>query len=431
MSDTSKEQMNSRVIAIIPARGGSKGVPGKNLRRVGGRSLVVRAVDACRAARRIAEVYVSTDDAEIAASAEVAGAKVIMRPAELSDDTASSESALLHALDQLIMVHEEPEVLVFVQCTSPFIAPDDLDRGVEMIIHDHADSVFSAVASYDFLWRGTGSFGVVTGQNHDPTVRPRRQEREPDFRETGAFYVMSAAGFRAARHRFFGRTAVVQVPELTAVDIDHLHDLALAGALAQVMEPPQDIDVDVVITDFDGVHTDDSVTVAQDGRESVRVSRADGLGVERLRLIGIPLLIVSKEINPVVGARAAKLRAEVAQGVVDKRSVVRDWLAAHNIPLHRAAYLGNDVNDLGPMGLVGWPVAVADAHPSVRQAARLVLVQSGGHGAVRELCDLVIEHRQRAARAKDRATGEGEATSRGESSGEAAGVLASTGGFSS
>ena len=150
MSDTSKEQMNSRVIAIIPARGGSKGVPGKNLRRVGGRSLVVRAVDACRAARRIAEVYVSTDDAEIAASAEVAGAKVIMRPAELSDDTASSESALLHALNQLIMVHEEPEVLVFVQCTSPFIAPDDLDRGVEMIIHDHADSVFSAVASYDF-----------------------------------------------------------------------------------------------------------------------------------------------------------------------------------------------------------------------------------------------------------------------------------------
>jgi YrbI family 3-deoxy-D-manno-octulosonate 8-phosphate phosphatase len=431
MSVPNKEHMNSRVIAIIPARGGSKGVPGKNLRRVGGRSLVARAVDACRAARRIGEVYVSTDDAEIAASAEVAGAKVIMRPAELSDDTASSESALLHAIDQLIMVNEEPEVLAFVQCTSPFIAPDDLDRGIEMIIHDHADSVFSAVATYDFLWRGSGSFGVVTGQNHDPAVRPRRQEREPDFRETGAFYVMAAAGFRAARHRFFGRTAVVQVPELTAVDIDHLHDLALASALAQVMESPPDIDVDAVITDFDGVHTDDSVTIAQDGRESVRVSRADGLGVERLRSVGIPLLIVSKEINPVVGARAAKLRVEVAQGVVDKCSVVRDWLTAHNIPLHRAAYLGNDVNDLGPMGLVSWPVAVADAHPSVRQAARLVLARSGGHGAVRELCDLVIEHRQRAARTKDRTTGESVATSRRESSGEGAGALASTGRFSS
>jgi YrbI family 3-deoxy-D-manno-octulosonate 8-phosphate phosphatase len=396
---TGTGRVNPRVLAIIPARGGSKGIPGKNLRRVGGRSLIERAVDACRAARLVDGVYVSTDDAEIAASAEAAGARVIMRPAELCSDTASSESALLHALDQLIMVGEEPEVIVFVQCTSPFIAPDDLDRGVELVVGDHADSVFSAVLTYEFLWRASWSFGLVIGQNHDPAVRPRRQDREPDFRETGAFYVMSTAGFRAARHRFFGRTAPVQVPELTAVDIDHLHDLTLAGALAQVMEPPQEIDVDVVITDFDGVHTDDSATIAQDGRESVRVTRADGLGVERLRSVGIPLLIVSKEINPVVAARAAKLGVEVLHGVEDKREVVRDWLTRHAIPADRAAYLGNDINDLGPMGLVGWPVAVADAHPAVRQAARLVLARSGGHGAVRELCDLVVEHRHQILRA--------------------------------
>ena len=389
--------MNQRVIAIIPARGGSKGVPGKNLRRVGGRSLVERAVDACCTARLVDAVYVSTDDVEIAARAEVAGGKVIVRPAELSGDDASSESALLHGLEQLSLVGEAPDVLVFVQCTSPFISSDDLDRGVELILHDHADSVFSAVASYDFLWCATDGFGRVTGQNHDPAVRQRRQEREPDFRETGAFYVMSAAGFQAARHRFFGRTAVVQVPELTAVDVDHLHDLILAGALAQVIDSPRAIDVDAVITDFDGVHTDDSAAIAQDGRESVRVSRADGLGVERLRSIGIPLLIVSKEINPVVQARAAKLGVDALQGVDDKRRVVREWLAAHEIPSDRVAYLGNDVNDLGPMALVGWPVAVADAHPAVREAARLVLSRTGGHGAVRELCDLVIDYRLRSA----------------------------------
>src|SRR4029453_10019418 len=156
-----------------------------------------------------------------------------------------------------------------------------------MIIHDHADSVFSAVATYDFLWRGSGSFGVVTGQNHDPAARPRRQGREPNFRETGAFYVMAAAGFRAAQHRFFGRTAVVQVPELSAVDIDHLNDLILAGAVAQVMAPLHEIDVDAVITDFDGVHTDDLVLVAQDGRESVRVSHAAGLRGEDRRGRGV------------------------------------------------------------------------------------------------------------------------------------------------
>lgn len=207
---------------------------------------------------------------------------------------------------------------------------------------------------------------------------------------------MSTSGFRAAGHRFFGRTAVVHVPEMSAVDVDHLDDLILAGAVAQVMEPSQEIDVDAVITDFDGVHTDDLVTVAQDGWESVRVSRADGLGVERLRSVGIPLLIVSKEVNPVVQARAAKLGVELLHSVDDKRRAVGEWLTARQIPADRAAYLGNDVNDLGAMGLVGWPVAVADAHPAVQQAARLVLTRPGGNGAVRELCDLVIECRQHA-----------------------------------
>ena len=129
------------------------------------------------------------------------------------------------------------------------------------------------------------------------------------------------------------------------------------------------------------------------GARSVRVSRADGLGVERLRAAGVPLLIVSKETNAVVRARAAKLGVEVLHGIDHKGAVVRDWLAARGLPAARAAYLGNDVNDLAPMAEVGWPIAVADAHPLVRQAARLVLTRSGGQGAVRELCDLVLSSR--------------------------------------
>jgi N-acylneuraminate cytidylyltransferase len=104
---------------------------------------------------------------------------------------------------------------------------------------------------------------------------------------------------------------------------------------------------------------------------------------------------VSKEVNPVVQARAAKLGVELVHSVEDKRGVVREWLAERQISADRAAYLGNDVNDLGPMGLVGWPVAVADAHRAVQQAARLVLTRPGGYGAVRELSDLIIEYRRR------------------------------------
>lgn len=378
-----------RVVAVIPARGGSKGVPGKNLRTVGGVPLVVRAVRSCRAALRIDEVVVSTDDDAIAAAAAGAGARVVQRPDALAGDTASSESALLHALDSL---GADPAVVLLVQCTSPFLDPADLDTAVDLVAGGRADCAFAAVATYEFLWRRVGA--QAAGVNHDAAYRPRRQDRDPDHRETGAFYAMDTDGFRRARHRFFGRTTVVEVAEQTALEIDTLLELAMANALAPLVDHgAQDsaIDVDAVVTDFDGVHTDDAAYVDAAGAELVRVSRADGLGVAALREAGYPLLILSRERNPVVSARAAKLGVDVLQGVDDKATALTSWLAAHGLDAARVAYLGNDVNDLAPMAVVGWPLAVADARPEVRAAARLVLQRRGGDGAVRELCDRVLE----------------------------------------
>lgn len=381
-------------LAVIPARGGSKGVPGKNLRTVGGVPLVVRAVRACRAATRVSQVVVSTDDDAIAAAAVAAGARGVRRPPTLSGDTASSESALLHALDSL---GDDPPVLLFVQCTSPFLDPADLDAAVDLVASGAADSAFAAVETYEFLWRRAGK--QVVGVNHDASVRPRRQDREPDHRETGGFYAMDTAGFRRAGLRFFGRTAVVPVAEHTALEIDSPLELAMADALAPLVDgaigldvPPPDLlsGIDAVVTDFDGVHTDDAAYVDASGGELVRVSRADGLGVAALRDAGYPLLILSKERHPVVTARAAKLGVEVRQGVDDKATAVRSWLADRGLDASRVAYLGNDVNDLAAMAVVGWPLAVADARPEVQAAARLVLSRRGGDGAVRELCDRVL-----------------------------------------
>jgi YrbI family 3-deoxy-D-manno-octulosonate 8-phosphate phosphatase len=390
-----------RTVAVIPARGGSKGVPGKNLARVGGVPLLVRAVRACLAADTVDATFVSTDDADIATAARSCGAQVILRPAVLADDRATSESALAHALDQLSAEGVDPDVLLFVQCTSPFISPSDLDSAVRLVLEGQADSVFSGVPTYEFLWRGAGLDGAsggarVVGQNHDSTVRPRRQDRRPDFRETGAFYAMSTSGFRRSRHRFFGRTSVVTVPDLSTIEIDTPTDLVLAEALAGIVDPPSTLPLDVaaVITDFDGVHTADTAYLDETGRESVRVSRSDGLGVGHLRALGIPMLILSKERNPVVTARARKLGVQVQQGVDEKAAATRSWLADQNVAPERAAYLGNDINDLEAMLAVGWPVAVADAHPAVRAVARLTLTKPGGHGAVRELCDLVVQARR-------------------------------------
>lgn len=379
--------------AIIPARGGSQGLPGKNLARVGGVPLITRAVLAALAAHRIGRVVVTTDDDDIAEAARAAGAEVVERPAALAGSDASSESAVLHALD----AGGAAAVTVFIQATSPFIDPADLDAAVERIATGERDAVFSAAPTHVFLWREIDSTAV--GVNHEPSHRPRRQDRTPEFAETGAFYVFATEGFREAGHRFFGRVGVQPVHPDHAIEIDDAVDLERARTLAVRIDRdlgPRHplIDVDALVTDFDGVHTDDTVMVDQLGRESVRVSRSDGHGVARLRAAGIPVLILSAEENPVVGRRAEKLGVECAQGVAAKGEVLRDWAAARGIRLDRIAYLGNDRGDLPALDLVGWPVAVPDAAPEALEAARHVLASPGGHGAVRELADLLLAARE-------------------------------------
>jgi YrbI family 3-deoxy-D-manno-octulosonate 8-phosphate phosphatase len=388
--------VEGEVVAVIPARGGSKGVPRKNLRRVGGIPLVARAIRSARDAVRIDRVVVSTDDAEIAAVAHEWGAEVVERPGDLSGDTASSESALLHALDVLAERGVAPRVLVFLQATSPFIDPSDLDDAIGRVLAGPESSVFSAVESWGFLWRH-GDGGMV-GVNHSASRRPRRQEREPEYLETGAFYVLDVAGFRASRHRFFGRTGIAIVEERFAIEIDTEQQLALASAIAPLATPAARLDVDALVTDFDGVHTDDSVLVGSDGREHVAVSRGDGMGIALLRAAGIPALILSTETDPVVTARAAKLGVDVRQGLADKASALRAWAAERGLDLDRVAYLGNDVNDLACLELVGWPLAVPGSHPRVLAAARLVLGSPGGHGAVREACERILAARDHLSR---------------------------------
>jgi YrbI family 3-deoxy-D-manno-octulosonate 8-phosphate phosphatase len=382
----------SEIVAIIPARGGSKGVRRKNLRRVGGVPLVARAIAAARRSGAVDRIVVTTDDGEIAAVAREWGADVVERPPSISGDAATSESAVLHALDDLAARGVDVGVVAFLQATSPFIAAGALAEGVRAVRDGRFDSAFAATESYGFAWtRDAASRAVAVG--HDASHRPRRQDREPHHLETGAFYIFGADAFRAAGHRFFGRIGIIGVPDHTALEIDTEAELERARVLARLVDAPEWIDVDAVVTDFDGVHTDDTVYVDEDGHEFVRVSRSDGMGVALLRGRGIPFLILSTETNPVVSARAAKLHVEVLQGIDDKAAALASWADAAGIPLSRIAYLGNDVNDLACLELVGWPIAVPEAHPLVLAAARVVVDRPGGAGAVRALAERVLAAR--------------------------------------
>jgi N-acylneuraminate cytidylyltransferase len=383
-------------IAIIPARGGSKGVPRKNLRLLAGRPLVTWTIEAARAARTVQRVVVSTDDAEIADVSRKAGAEIVERPPEISGDSASSESALLQCLGELKRRDGRlSDVSVFLQCTSPLTLAEDIDGTVGTLLDGGADSAFTATAFHHFLWQA-GPSGRAVAINHDAAVRPRRQDREPQFRETGAVYAMRTAGFLRAGHRFFGKTAMHVTPADRSLEIDDHLDLRLAEILIRDREARRRRDslparVAAVVFDFDGVFTDNRVLVFQSGEEAVICDRADGWGLGQLRDSGVRLLVLSTEANPVVAARCRKLRIDCLQNQSDKLSALRSWLAAHAVEPSDVVYVGNDANDLSCLTEVACPVAVADAHPDALAAARIVLSKPGGRGAIREICDLILE----------------------------------------
>jgi N-acylneuraminate cytidylyltransferase len=321
----------------------------------------------------------------------------VWRPAELASDTASSESALLHALGALRDQRYEPELLAFLQCTSPLTLAEDIDATIETLLRERADSALSVTPFHYFVWKRSGV--EASGVNHDKRVRPRRQDREPEFLETGAVYVMRSAGFLQAKHRFFGRTVVHEMPLERVCEIDELADLDVAelrlsrrARAERAASLPQPIAA--LVMDFDGVHTDDRVLVDQDGREAVLCNRRDGLGLEQLRKSGLPMLVLSKEQNAVVAARCKKLGLPCLSGIEAKLPALERWCAEQGIALAKTVYVGNDVNDSECLAAVGCGVAVADAHPEAKRRARFVLEQPGGQGALRELCELILERRK-------------------------------------
>jgi YrbI family 3-deoxy-D-manno-octulosonate 8-phosphate phosphatase len=166
---------------------------------------------------------------------------------------------------------------------------------------------------------------------------------------------------------------MMALPTLEGIDAGLLH------AMRQVR---------LVAFDFDGVFTDNGVYVMQDGTEAVRCSRGDGVGLRKLRGLGIDALILSTETNPVVSARARKLDIECVQDVGDKGVAIEGVARARGLALGQIAFVGNDVNDLPCLTRVGLPMVVHDAHDDVLSHALYRTSQPGGHGAVREICDL-------------------------------------------
>ncbi|NOZ07795.1 MAG: acylneuraminate cytidylyltransferase family protein [FCB group bacterium] len=220
-----------KILAFIPARGGSKGVPGKNIREFAGKPLIVHSIEQALETPMIDEVVLSTDDRKIAVIAQNAGARVIERPAEISGDTASTESAIAHAISVFKSEDASPDILVLMQATSPLRPPNALTAALEKFILHRFDSLVTLTPTHRFLWGISGEKAVP---RYDFMNRPRRQDiktEDATYVETGSFYIFTRRHFETTGNRLGGEIGYYILPEEYGYEIDTITDFLMLEAI--------------------------------------------------------------------------------------------------------------------------------------------------------------------------------------------------------
>lgn len=407
--------MKPETLAIIPARGGSKGIPRKNIRSFSGYPLIAWSIAAAKQSETVTRVIVSTDDEKIAAVARAWGAETpFLRPAEFAQDKTTDLPVFQHALQWLAENESyRPEVVVQLRPTSPIRPKACVDDAVRILLqHADADSVRGIVPAGQNphkMWRlPSGESGpmqnLLAVEGIEEPYNAPRQILPNIYWQTGHIDAIRPAAILGGSMSGKVIYPLLIDPKFT-VDLDSLNDWVKAewlvsfGGLDMVWpgRPRRAMpeNVELLVLDFDGVVTDNRVWTDEAGHEMVAAYRSDSLIMSRVRKAGVQVVILSSEVNPVVAARAKKMGLEAIHGVGldDKAEVLQKLLAERKIDPARVVYAGNDINDLPCFDVAGWAVAVADAQPEVARAADFVLTKNGGHGAVRELCDLILESR--------------------------------------
>jgi YrbI family 3-deoxy-D-manno-octulosonate 8-phosphate phosphatase len=403
----------TEVLAIIPARGGSKGIPRKNIKSFAGYPLIAYSIIAAKQSSLVTRVIVSTEDEEIASVARQYGADTpFLRPIELAQDETTDLPVFVQAINWLEKNQGyHPEMVVQLRPTSPVRPVGCVDDAIKILMdHPSADSVRGVVPAGQNpykMWRidekTERMIPLIKIEGLKEQYNAPRQKLPPVWWQTGHIDVIRTQTILKKSSMSGDVVLPYRIDSKYTIDIDNPSDwkkaewLVLYGGL-EIVDPanqrrkfPEKLRL--LVMDFDGVLTDNRVWVDEKGHERIAASRADSMGLDLLRKqTKIEPMVLSTETNPVVSARCKKLNLQVIQGVLDKASILKEILAKKKIRPENVLYIGNDVNDLPCFPLVSCAVVPADAEPRVLRSADLVLQHNGGHGAVRELCDLLMQY---------------------------------------
>jgi YrbI family 3-deoxy-D-manno-octulosonate 8-phosphate phosphatase len=400
------------VLAVIPARGGSKSIPHKNIRLFAGHPLIAFSIAAGLQAESVTRTIVSTDDEKIAEIAQKYGAEVpFIRPDKYSRDGTLDLPVFQHALEWLSKNQDyHPDVVVQLRPTSPVRPRHCVDDAVKILMdYPKADSVRGVVMAGQNpykMWRidpDGRMLPLIKVKGVTEAFNVPRQELPDVYWQTGHIDVIRPPVILEKKSMSGTHIRPLIIDPLYTVDIDTLLDwengerLVKFGNLDMVV--PGSVNrklpkkLEMLVMDFDGVLTDDRVWVDESGHEMIAARRGDALGLRMLReKTSVKVFVLSREANPVVAARCRKMNIPYRQGVMDKKSILLELLRQESVDPACAIYIGNDIVDLPCFPIVACAIAPADAHPDVLQQADIILERKGGEGAVRELCDRLLEY---------------------------------------
>ncbi len=380
------------VTVFIPARGGSKTIPLKNVAPMAGRPLIYWVAKACSDSPRVQETFVSSDSVEIRHCVErlqLPRVRAIGRSDASATDTATSESALL----EFAGAHST-EHLALVQATTPLLTSQHMTEAIERYLSADVDSLLTVVRTKRFMW--AERHGLVQPVNYDPFHRPRRQEWEGQLVENGALYITSRERLLATGCRISGRIACYEMPEETYYEIDEPSDWAIVENLLIARQRATTnlgataCQLKLLCVDVDGTLTDGGMYYTEAGESMKRFNTRDAMGMSRLRGRGIASALVTSEDSQIVVARARKIGVEhVHVGAKDKVAVVEALLSRIGLTWAQVGYIGDDLNDLAAIQRAAFSACPADAAEEVARHATYVCRKPGGAGAVREVCDLI------------------------------------------
>jgi len=402
------------ILAVIPARGGSKGIPRKNIKNFAGYPLIAYSIQAALNSKHVTRIVVSTDDNEIAEVARSFGAEIpFMRPSKFAQDTTLDFPVFENLLQTLQETENyQPDIVIQLRPTSPIRPIGLVDEAIEILLNSpEIDSVRGVVPSGQNpfkMWKIDPISGLMSGllsvEGIDEPYNSARQALPDTYWQTGHIDVIRSNVILEKKSMSGEKIKPIMINPDYTVDIDKPSDwqrsewLVWHGGLEMVVpgNPRRSLpdEVELVVFDFDGVMTDDRVYVNQDGIEMVAANRRDGMGITLLHKAGIKMIILSSEKNSVVQARGKKLNLPVIQGVDEKSSVLHQYLEENRIDPKKVIFIGNDINDISCFPMVGCALVVADAQPEALRQADVVLQHKGGRGAVREVCDLLLQSKR-------------------------------------